>query len=72
MDLLCGLNQKQGQTVVMVTHAPEIGARANRIVRMRDGSIEDDGLTSSQLSVVNSQAPVAREIPDRLSLAMAD
>jgi len=72
MDLLCGLNQEKRQTVVMVTHAPEIGARANRIVRMRDGSIEDDGLTNSQLSVASSQAPVAREIPDRLSLAMAD
>ncbi len=43
MDLLCGLNQEQGQTVVMVTHALEIGEQANRIVRMRDGRIEDAG-----------------------------
>jgi putative ABC transport system ATP-binding protein len=44
MDLMCRLNKEQGQTVVLVTHAPEVGARANRIVRMRDGQIEDAGL----------------------------
>ncbi len=44
MDLMCRLNQEQGQTVVLVTHAPEVGERANRIVRMRDGQIEDAGL----------------------------
>lgn len=41
MDLLCGLNRDRGQTVVMVTHAIEVGERANRIVRMRDGQIEN-------------------------------
>jgi putative ABC transport system ATP-binding protein len=40
MDLLCDLNQARGQTVVLVTHAPEVGERAGRIVRMRDGCIE--------------------------------
>jgi putative ABC transport system ATP-binding protein len=44
MDLMCRLNKEQGQTVVLVTHAPEVGERANRIVRMRDGQIEDAGL----------------------------
>ncbi len=39
MDLLCRLNQEQGQTLVIVTHAPEVGARASRIVRMRDGQV---------------------------------
>ena len=42
MDLLCELNQDLGQTVVLVTHALEVGERANRILRMRDGRIEDD------------------------------
>jgi putative ABC transport system ATP-binding protein len=44
LDLLSELNEDQGQTVVMVTHALEVGERANRIVRMRDGRIEDAGL----------------------------
>jgi putative ABC transport system ATP-binding protein len=37
MDLLGELNRTRGQTLVIVTHAAEIGARAGRIVRMRDG-----------------------------------
>ncbi len=39
MDLLADLNHTRGQTLVVVTHAAEIGARAHRIVRMRDGRI---------------------------------
>ncbi|WP_261555438.1 ABC transporter ATP-binding protein [Frankia tisae] len=34
----------RGQTIVMVTHAPDIAGRAGRIVRMRDGRVvEVDG-----------------------------
>jgi len=44
MDLLCELNEEHGQTVVLVTHALEVGERANRIVRMRDGLVEDPDL----------------------------
>ncbi len=44
MDLLCRLNRDNGQTFVVVTHSPEVGARANRIVRMRDGQVTDYGL----------------------------
>jgi putative ABC transport system ATP-binding protein len=39
MDLLRGLNLTRGQTFVVVTHAREVGERADRIVRMRDGLI---------------------------------
>jgi putative ABC transport system ATP-binding protein len=39
MNLLEELNRTRGQTLVLVTHAPEIGARAGRIIRMRDGRI---------------------------------
>ena len=40
MRLLEGLN-RDGKTIIMVTHESEIAARANRIVRMRDGVIEE-------------------------------
>lgn len=42
MDLLCDLNKDHGQTFVLVTHSEEVGERADRIVRMRDGLIEHD------------------------------
>ena len=32
----------QGKTLVMVTHDPQIGERARRLVRLRDGRIESD------------------------------
>ncbi len=39
MDLLCRFNRDLRQTLVIVTHAPEVGQIADRIVRMRDGKI---------------------------------
>ncbi|MFI8521235.1 ABC transporter ATP-binding protein [Streptomyces sp. NPDC085481] len=42
MDLLCELNQDEGQTIVLVTHDSSIGARVPRLIRMRDGQLVDD------------------------------
>jgi ABC-type lipoprotein export system ATPase subunit len=39
MDLLALFNREHGQTLVIVTHALEVGQRANRIIRMQDGNI---------------------------------
>ncbi len=43
MDLLVRLNKERKQTFVLVTHSPEVSGRAHRVVRMRDGVIEDVG-----------------------------
>jgi len=40
LDLLCGLHEAQGLTMIMVTHDPEIAACASRIIHLRDGSIQ--------------------------------
>ncbi len=40
MDLLEALN-RAGRTIIMVTHEPDVAARAHRIVRLRDGRIAD-------------------------------
>lgn len=32
----------KGMTIIMVTHDPEIGARCERVVRLKDGSLESD------------------------------
>ncbi len=39
MDLLTALNKENGQTFVIVTHALEVGNRADKIITMRDGRI---------------------------------
>lgn len=42
MDLLCELNETEGQTIVLVTHDATIGDRVPRLVRMRDGQLVED------------------------------
>ncbi len=41
MDLIEGLN-RDGQTVIVVTHDPAIGDRVARQLRLRDGAVESD------------------------------
>jgi putative ABC transport system ATP-binding protein len=40
LGLLRDLNQRLGQTILMITHNPEAAAYGHRTVRMRDGRIE--------------------------------
>ncbi len=51
MALLRRLNQENGQTFVIVTHDPRIGAMCDRIIHMRDGRIVDDGLGNARSGV---------------------
>jgi putative ABC transport system ATP-binding protein len=41
MEMLTHLN-KQGKTIIMVTHEPDIASWARRVVRLRDGHVESD------------------------------
>ena len=41
MELILDLNERNRQTFIIVTHAQEIGDQCHRIVRMRDGRIEE-------------------------------
>ncbi|MCI0439359.1 MAG: ABC transporter ATP-binding protein [Chloroflexi bacterium] len=58
MDLILRLNAENQQTFIIVTHAQEIGGQCNRIVRMRDGVIVDDGLKNGALD----EAPKLRNV----------
>jgi len=40
LALLRDLNQRLGQTILMITHDPEAAGYGHRIVRMRDGHVE--------------------------------
>ncbi|MFC3084809.1 ABC transporter ATP-binding protein [Tabrizicola soli] len=39
MDLLFSLRDRHGATLVLVTHAPELAARCDRIIRLADGRL---------------------------------
>ncbi|MFT4151978.1 MAG: ATP-binding cassette domain-containing protein [Paracoccaceae bacterium] len=43
MDLLFGLRDRHGSTLVLVTHAPDLAARCDRVVRLADGRMAGDG-----------------------------
>lgn len=42
MDVLFGLRDKYGSTLVLVTHSTDLAARCDRIVRLRDGRLDGD------------------------------
>lgn len=42
MELLLKLNRDHGTTLIIVTHAPDIAAHAQRIIQIRDGVVEDE------------------------------
>lgn len=42
MDMLFGLRDRHGATLVLVTHAPELAARCDRVVRLADGQVVSD------------------------------
>lgn len=44
MDILCELHEKEGKTVVMVTHDIHLVRYAKRIVSLKDGRIEKEFL----------------------------
>ncbi|MCS6992368.1 MAG: ABC transporter ATP-binding protein [Anaerolineales bacterium] len=41
MDLLLSLNRERGTTLIIVTHDPKIAAQTQRVIRIRDGVVDD-------------------------------
>ena len=42
LQLLDDLRQRQGLTLIIITHSPEVAAAAQRVIRMRDGRVLED------------------------------
>ena len=47
---------KQGNTVILVTHEPDIADHARRVVRMKDGRVEDDRVNPNPRSAAAAAA----------------
>jgi ABC-type lipoprotein export system ATPase subunit len=39
LELLAGLRRKEGLTLLIITHSPDVAQAADRIIHMRDGLI---------------------------------
>jgi energy-coupling factor transporter ATP-binding protein EcfA2 len=49
---------REGQTIVMVTHEPDVAARCRRMVRLKDGQVEaDEPVARSEPPAVPTATP---------------
>lgn len=48
MDLLFSLRDRHGATLVLVTHAPELASRCDRVIRLADGHIAPDAKAAAE------------------------
>ena len=42
MNLIAGISKEENQTVILITHNEEIAEYADRVIRIKDGRIEED------------------------------
>jgi len=47
---------REGQTIVLVTHDSDVAARAHRVVHLRDGRVESDQIRLSEVRTSKNQA----------------
>ncbi|WP_371155240.1 ABC transporter ATP-binding protein [Jannaschia sp. 2305UL9-9] len=48
MDLLFGLRDRHGATLILVTHSPELAARCDRTIRLVDGHLDSETRRTSE------------------------
>jgi len=62
LDLLLERKRRAGTTLVLVTHDPEVGSRADRRIVLKDGRVVEDSLPfTGQLTEPAAAAPAGRE-----------
>jgi putative ABC transport system ATP-binding protein len=52
------LNHEQGQTIILVTHDPNVAAAADRLVTVRDGRVASDMISQRSNSAAEWQPPI--------------
>ncbi|MDP4153917.1 MAG: macrolide ABC transporter ATP-binding protein, partial [Bacillota bacterium] len=50
MSIIQRLNEKEGRTIVLITHETATAEHAERIIRLMDGKIESDTKVKNRLS----------------------
>lgn len=51
-NLIFDLNDKQGTTLVLVTHDLELAQKCDRIIRLKNGQVLEDTLTNSEIETI--------------------
>lgn len=51
ISLLLKLNRERGTTLIIITHDPSVSAQAQRIIHLRDGLVENDTDSGSQVEL---------------------
>ena len=64
LAMLRDLNRQRGQTIILVTHDPEVGTASDRIVRMRDGLMVGD----ERVVAVGAGHPVSATAPPAMAM----
>jgi putative ABC transport system ATP-binding protein len=58
LDLMRRFNREHGQTLLLVTHDPEVGDACDRVVHMRDGLVADHGAVPVAPTLTAPQAAI--------------
>ena len=58
LEILTGLRQREGTTLVLVTHDPAVAALADRSIHLRDGRVEKEEINRGRIEPVPSLSEV--------------
>jgi len=61
LAMLRQLNRERGQTIILVTHDPEVGAASDRVIQMRDGLIV--GRPPRAIALAVAPVDASRHVP---------
>ena len=64
LQMLQRLNQEEGLTIILVTHDESVARHAQRIIRMKDGVIVDEGPPAQSQGASRPQTPSLPPPPD--------